>query len=136
MILRDIGLRIGGDIVRAMSSRFNVRDWTPRTYSEYFVNAVLAEMQTQPKILNVGKTKVVYEQLNCPFQELAASNPVLICDVLDEAVHKGVDSNLGASRTTRLKCKGHGDSTCRYLVQWRIGGRNARTMSDSRLMKL
>jgi predicted ArsR family transcriptional regulator len=136
MILRDIGLRIGGDIVQAMSSRFNVREWTPRTYSEYFVNAVLAEMQTQPKILNVGKTKVVYEQLNCPFQELAASNPVLICDVLDEAVHKGVDSNLGASRTTRLKCKGHGDSTCRYLVQWRVGGRNAKTMNGSRLMKL
>jgi predicted ArsR family transcriptional regulator len=127
MILRDIGLGIGGDIVQAMSSRFNVREWNPRTYSEYFVNAVLAEMQTHPRTLDIGKNQVMYEQLNCPFQELAASNPVLICDILDEAMHKGVDSNLGASKTTRLKCKGHGDSTCRYLVQWRKGRRSTKT---------
>jgi hypothetical protein len=59
----------------------------------------------------------------------------LICDVLDEAVHERVDSDLGASKTTRLKCKGHGDSTCRYLVEWRIGPRNAKTKNGSRLMK-
>jgi predicted ArsR family transcriptional regulator len=119
MILRDIGLRIGKDIVQSMSSRFNVAEWNPGTYSEYFVNGVLAEMQTHPRIIDVGKAKILYEQQNCPFQELATRNPVLICDVLDEAVHKGVDSNLGASNTTRLKCKGHGDLTCRYLVEWR-----------------
>ena len=135
MILRDIGLRIGGDIVQTMNSRFNVAKWSPRTYSEYFVNAILAEMQTHPRILDVGKTKVMYEQLNCPFQELAASNPVLICDILDEAVHESVDSHLGASKTTRLRCKGHGDSTCRYLVEWRIAHRNAKPKSRSRLMK-
>lgn len=133
MILRDIGLRIGGDIVQSMSSKFNVVRWNPRAYSEYFVNGVLAQMETHPRILGVGKAKILYEQLNCPFQELAARNPVLICDVLDEAVHKGVDSNLGASNTTRLKCKGHGDHTCRYLVQWRAGRRMTKPKTRSKL---
>lgn len=121
MILRDIGLRMGDDVAQALSSRFNVAEWGPNTYSEYFVKGFLADMETHPRVLDIGKSWVKYEQLNCPFQELATGNPVLICDVLDEAVHERVGSDLGASKTTRLKCKGHGDSTCRYLVEWQLG---------------
>ncbi len=135
MILRDIGLRIGEDIVHSMNSRFNVTEWNPRVYSECFVDGVLEDMETHPRILNLGKAKILYEQRNCPFQELAARNPVLICDVLDEAVHKGVDSNLGASKTTRLKCKGHGDPTCRYLVEWHAGRHMMNPESRSKLKR-
>jgi len=131
MILRDIGLRIGEDIVQAMTSRFDVIRWDPKSYSDCFIGTILEEMETHPRVLALGKDRVLYEQLNCPFQELASSNPVLVCDVLDEAVHQGVASKLGAS-TVRLKCRGHGDLACRYLVQWSKGQRITKSFNRSK----
>lgn len=117
MVLRDIGVRIGEDAGSAVISSAHPSKWDPGAYAEHFVKRFLAEMKTYPRLVSVGPHRVVYEELNCPFQELAIKFPALVCDVLDEAVHEGIDAKLGV-KSTRLSCKGHGDPVCRFCVAW------------------
>jgi predicted ArsR family transcriptional regulator len=79
---------------------------------------LLAGMKIYPRVVSVGRGKVVYEERNCLFQELASELPGLVCDVLDEGMHEGLDRKLGV-KTTRESCKGHGDPVCRFCVTWK-----------------
>ena len=50
-----------------------------------------------------------------PSKRLAAKMPGLMCDVMDEAVHDGLDRVLNV-KTARLTCMGHGDAGRRFIV--------------------
>jgi predicted ArsR family transcriptional regulator len=117
-LLYDIGLRIGEDLAHALNSRTKLTSWGPKAYVDYFVKGILQEMGTYPKVIRVGRRQAIYEQLNCPFQDLASKYPGFVCDILDEAVRKGMDRKLGGMETKVLKCKGHGDPACRFAVVW------------------
>jgi predicted ArsR family transcriptional regulator len=82
------------------------------------VSSFLGEMGFKPEVVKVGRESVLYQEQNCLFEDLATKYPGLVCDVLDEAVHEGVDK-MSNTQTSRLKCKGHGDPVCEYLVKWR-----------------
>lgn len=121
LILRDVGLRAGEEMGRTFLLMTKGPKCNPDEYSELFVKKLLAEMGTYPRMIRKSSSFVEYEQLNCPFQELAEKLPALVCDVLDESVHEGLDKKLGLG-TTRLSCKGHGASSCRFRVVWREDG--------------
>lgn len=123
MLLRDIGLQIGEDVTHMLNSRVKAVEPGPESYAQHFVNGILEQMETRPRVVRVGRHEVIYEKRNCPFEDLAMKYPGLVCDILDEAVHESVDKKLGATKTVRLKCKGHGDSVCRYRVEWRAAAR-------------
>lgn len=117
-LLYDIGLRIGEDLAHTLSSRTRLTSWGPQAYVDHFVKGLLQEMEAYPEVIKVGRRQAIYEQLNCPMQDLAAKYPGLMCDILDVAVRKGMDNKLGGMETKVLKCKGHGDSVCRFAVAW------------------
>jgi predicted ArsR family transcriptional regulator len=119
-LLADIGLRIGEGAARSLVSRTGLTKWDPSTYSKHFVAGFLAEMGCHPEVVKLGTKRLVYHEHNCLFEDLATKYPGLVCDVLDEAVHEGLDKVAG-TRTTRLRCRGHGDPVCEYSVQWRAG---------------
>jgi predicted ArsR family transcriptional regulator len=126
MLLRDMGIRIGEDVAQALVSRTKLTTWNPNTYAQHFVKWFLAETGFQPKVVRVGRGQVVYQERNCLFEDLAVKYPGLMCDVLDAAVHEGIDK-LGGMKTIRLKCKGHGDAVCEYRVQWQTSIRGCKT---------
>lgn len=117
VVLRDIGMHMGEDVVRSIRSRVMIPKWDPRTYGEHFVKGLFVEMKSQPKIIKAGRRQLIYEMLNCPFFALAEKYRGLVCDVLDTAFHEGIDRRLGDMRTKRLECKGHGDPTCKFSVE-------------------
>ena len=118
-LLGDMGNHIGENFAEMLIVRTKLAKWDPTTYAEIYVKGSLAEMGFYPKLVEAGRNHVVYEESNCLFQDLAVKYPGLVCDVLDEAVHEGIDRKLGASKTTRLKCRGHGDPVCRYRTDFR-----------------
>ena len=124
-VLRDIGIRLGEGAAQTLVSRTGRTRWDPPTYSKHFVAGFLSEMGFNPQIIKLGKKGLVYCERNCLFEDLATKYPGLVCDVLDRAVHEGMDKMAG-TRTTRLRCKGHGDPVCEYSIKW-----NARTMKPS-----
>jgi predicted ArsR family transcriptional regulator len=119
-LLQDIGIRIGENAAQSLASRTGQTGWDPPTYSKHFVAGLLAEMGFNPEIVKLEKRRLVYCERNCLFEDLAAKYPGLVCDVLDNAVHQGIDKMAG-TQTTRLMCKGHGDPVCQYSVKWSAG---------------
>jgi predicted ArsR family transcriptional regulator len=115
VVLRDIGFKLGEEMGRSLLADTNSTKLTMKEYGQLVVANLLAAKRTYPQILSQKNSEIVYEQFNCPFQELADKIPGLLCDVLDSAVHDGLDRALGVS-TTRYTCKGHGDSACRFRV--------------------
>jgi predicted ArsR family transcriptional regulator len=116
-LLKDIGTRIGEGAARELVSRTGLTKWDPSTYSKHFVAGLLGDMGFQPEVVKLDRESIVYNERNCLFEDLAAKYPGLVCDVLDQAVHEGVDKMAG-TQTTRLRCRGHGDSVCEYSVKW------------------
>jgi predicted ArsR family transcriptional regulator len=117
MLLQDIGFRIGEGAAQSLVSRTGLTKWDPPTYSKHFVAGMLGEMGFQPEVVKLEKRCLVYHERNCLFEDLAVKYPGLVCDVLDRAVHEGIDRMAGTT-TTRLKCRGHGDPVCEYSVKW------------------
>jgi predicted ArsR family transcriptional regulator len=117
MLLRDIGVRIGEGAAQSLVSRTGLTEWDPPTYSKHFVSGMLGDMGFQPEVVKLEKRSLVYHERTCVFEDLAVKYPGLVCDVLDRAVHEGVDRMAGTT-TTRLKCRGHGDPVCEYSVKW------------------
>jgi len=117
MLLQDIGVRIGEGAAQSLVSRTGLTKWDPTTYSKHFVAGILGEMGFQPEVVKLEKRCLVYHERNCLFEDLAVKYPGLVCDVLDRAVHEGVDRMAGTT-TTRLRCRGHGDPVCEYSVKW------------------
>jgi predicted ArsR family transcriptional regulator len=130
MVLRDMGIRMGEGVAQTFASKVKQVEWTPRTYASEFVDGFLAEMGFEPKVVKVDKDRLIYQEHNCLFEDLAKKYPGIVCDVLDEAVHEGVDK-LADTKTTRLKCKGHGDPFCQYSVTWQKRGRTKKTRRNS-----
>jgi predicted ArsR family transcriptional regulator len=122
VLLKDIGTRIGEGAVRSLVSRTGLTRWDPPSYAEHFVSGLLAEMGFQPHVVKLEKERLIYDEHNCLFEDLAAKYPGLVCDVLDTAVHEGIDK-IARTQTTRTRCRGHGDSVCEYSVKW--NSRNA-----------
>lgn len=117
MLLKDIGVRIGEGAAQALVSRTGLTKWDPPTYSKHFVTGILGEMGFQTEVVKLEKRCLVYHERNCLFEDLAVKYPGLVCDVLDRAVHEGIDRMAGTT-TTRLKCRGHGDPVCEYSIKW------------------
>jgi len=115
VVLRDIGQKLGEEMGHALLVNTDSNRLTMKEYGELVIKNLLAAQHTYPRILSQKSSEIVYEQFNCPFQELANKTPGLFCDVLDSAVHEGLDKVLNV-RTTRYACKGHGDSACRFRV--------------------
>ncbi len=125
-LLRDMGVRLGESVGRSIVSRNKSTKWVPSTYANLLVNGLLGEMRFKPQVVKVGRESVVYQERNCLFEDLAIKYPGLVCDVLDEAVHEGIDK-VTDTQTSRLKCKGHGDAVCEYSVKWRMTTRKKDT---------
>lgn len=117
-VLRDMGIRIVEDIGHSLRSKTSFTEWAPRNYADVVIKGLLVDMQTYPKVIKVEEDRVIYQQKNCPFEELSVKYPTLMCDVLDEAVHEGLDKKLGGMKTVRLKCRAHGDPVCKFHVNW------------------
>jgi predicted ArsR family transcriptional regulator len=117
VLLNDIGTRIGEGAARSLVSRTGLTKWDPSTYAKQFVSGLLADLGFQPDVVKLERERVIYNERNCLFEDLAVKYPGLVCDVLDKAVHNGIDKMAG-TQTTRIRCKGHGDSVCQYSVKW------------------
>ena len=90
LVIRDIGLKLGEQMGHSLLADTDSATFTMKEYGELFINRLLTAEGAYPQILSQKRSELVYEQFNCPFQELAAKMPGLMCDVMDEAVHEGL----------------------------------------------
>jgi len=118
-LFKKVGFEMGLTTIKKIESKYEVKEWTPEAFKEFFAEKYLKEVGSEPEITEASKTKLVYRLHNCIFFELALDKPEIICDVLHESFNKGVSSGLGGkARSIRQKCLARGDQYCEHVWEW------------------
>ena len=117
--LKDVGMKMGEDVVRKLETEYNIKSWTPKEYAEYFIQKYLEKEGTEPEIVELSDNRVVCRTHNCLFFELATKMPDVMCNVLHESFHEGVSKIIGKNlKMSRTTCMGHGDPYCEHISAW------------------
>ncbi len=110
---------MGKSIIKDLESKYEIREWTPEVFIDFFVKGYLEEVGSEPEILEKDENRVVYCVHNCLFLELSSRMPETMCDVLHEAFHIGIAKGMHErAELTRVTCIGHGDPQCTQDCIW------------------
>ncbi len=116
---KKVGFEMGSTVVKKLETKYDIKEWTPETFKEFFIEKYLKEVGSEPELLEANKTKTAYRLHNCIFFELALEKPEIVCDILHESFNKGVCSALGnKARFIKLKCLAKGDPYCEHVYEW------------------
>ena len=120
---KDVLLRVasnaGFNYIENIADQNGVERWTLNSFRRLFVEGLLGDMGTNPKVVSQSDDELIYQESNCLFFELAKSAPELVCNALDQGFHDGIVKALGPDFSgERLTCMGHGDAFCKYKVQY------------------
>jgi len=119
-ILKKAGFDMGSNTTKRLESEHEIREWTPKTYEQFFVKGYLEEMGAEPEIVESTENKILYRLHNCLFFELSVKMPDIMCDTLHENFHEGLTKAMGKEVTiNRLTCMSKGDPYCEHSCEWR-----------------
>jgi len=122
--LEEVGTAYASSIAKDLMARLPDERWDSSSFKKYVVKGALAEWGAQPEVSAISRETLQYRCYNCLFKELAEKYPQLICDVLDNALHKEMCKQLNPDIDwKKLKCAGHGDGYCEYLLTWKSSQR-------------
>ena len=118
-LIRKVGLDMGENTAKKLTSEYDVRTWTPKIFEEFFVKDYLEKMGSEPEVVNVSEKAITYRVHNCPFFEMAIKTPEIVCDILHESFHEGLiktmDKDIKVSHQT---CMAKGQPHCELTVEW------------------
>jgi predicted ArsR family transcriptional regulator len=118
-VLLKVAVNAGFDFVENIAFQNGIERWTLDSFRRLFVEGLLGEMGTNPEVVSHSDDELIFQESNCLFFELAKANPELVCNALDQGFHEGIVKALGPDfQGERLKCMGHGDKYCKYLIKW------------------
>jgi len=118
-ILRKTGLDMGENTARRLESEHEIREWSPKTYEQFFVRGYLEDVGAEPEIVEVSDKKIVYRLHNCLFFEISVKMPEMMCDVLHESFHEGLVKAMGMKmKINRHTCMSKGDPYCEHSCEW------------------
>lgn len=118
-ILKKAGVEMGENTAKRLESEHEIKDWSIKSYEEFFVKDYLEKVGAEPEIIEVNDKKIVYRLHNCLFFEMAVKMPEIMCDVLHEGFHEGLAREMGKNvRVDRLTCMSKGDPYCEHSCEW------------------
>lgn len=118
-LLRKVGLDMGENTAKRLGMEYEVRDWTPKAFEQFFVRDYLENMGTEPEVVEVSDRKIVYRLHNCLFFEMAVKTPEIICDVLHESFHEGLAKTMNKDiKINHQACMAKDKPYCELLVEW------------------
>ena len=118
-LLRKVGLDMGDNTAKRLGMEYEVNDWTPKAFEQFFVRDYLENMGTEPEVVEVSDKKIVYRLHNCLFFEMAVKTPEIICDVLHESFHEGLAKTMNKDiKITHQACMAKDKPYCELSVEW------------------
>lgn len=118
-ILRKAGLDMGENTTKRLESEYEIRDWTPKMFEQFFIRDYLERMGSEPEIVEINDKKIVYRVHNCLFLEMAIKTPDIICDVLHESFHEGLTKAMNKGmKISHQTCMAKGTPYCELTVEW------------------
>lgn len=117
--LKEVGRAHASYIAKDLIRKAPGMKWDAKAFKKHVVEGSLKEWGTQPELTAASRDRLQYRYYNCPFKELAQKYPHMICEVLDDTLHREMCKELNPEIDwKRLKCAGHGDAYCEYLLSW------------------
>ncbi len=118
-ILKKAGQEMGENTAKRLESEHEIKDWSIKTYEEFYVKDYLEKMGAEPEIIEVNDEKITYRLHNCLFFEMAIKMPEIMCDTLHESFHEGLTKTMGKNvKINRLTCMSKGDPYCEHSIEW------------------
>ncbi len=118
-VFLEIGRQAGMNLVKTAGDKGDVKEWTADAVVQHLIHGIFDEFGVEPELITNSNSEVNFVEHNCIFRELAVKYPKVVCDGLDDGFHEGIDSALGSNvNTMKLKCAGHGDPYCQYVIRW------------------
>jgi predicted ArsR family transcriptional regulator len=118
-LLRKVGLDMGENAAKRLTTEYDVRTWTPKIFEELFIQDYLEKMGSEPEIVNVSEKAITYRVHNCPFFEMAIKTPEFVCDVLHESFHEGLTKTMNKDiKVSHQTCMAKGEPHCELTVEW------------------
>jgi predicted ArsR family transcriptional regulator len=110
---------MGENTAKRLGMEYEVRDWTPKAFEQFFVRDYLENMGTEPEVVEVSDKKIVYRLHNCLFFEMAVKTPEIICDVLHESFHEGLAKAMNKDiKISHQACMAKDKPYCELSVEW------------------
>lgn len=116
--LREVGRGVGESLVKELGAREGGVKWTPEDFERIVLNRYFHDQGAPTEVVHRSEDSLVFRTFHSPFLEMAEKLPRLVCDGLDAGVHDGIDRAVGALRTERMACMGHGSPYCEYRMLW------------------
>jgi predicted ArsR family transcriptional regulator len=114
--LESVGISIGEEIAKDLSSLRKVDDWTMNQVKEHYIESYLRDTGHQPEVVESSENSITYRTFNCLFSELSKKYPDTVC-AIDKGAAEGLFSTLlPNSETKRTSCMGKGDEFCEYCA--------------------
>lgn len=118
-ILGKTGLDMGENTAKRLELEYEIKEWTPKMFEQFFVRDYLERMGTEPEVVEVSDKKIVYRLHNCLFFEMAVKTPDIICDVLHESFHEGLTKAMNKDiKISHQTCMAKGEPYCELSVEW------------------
>lgn len=118
-LLRKAGLDMGENTAKRLTTEYEVRNWTPKIFEEFFVKEYLEKMGSEPEIVNVSENAITYRVHNCLFFEMAVKTPEIVCDVLHESFHEGLTKTMNRDiKISHQTCMAKDKPYCEMSVEW------------------
>lgn len=115
--LRKVGMELGSEMGRGLRDKAGANGWDGPALKKHLVEGPLTDFGTQPETVECTDKSIRYRLNNCPFRELAVKYPQAICEELDDTINISLIKELDKDLDWRkLRCIGHGDRYCEYLV--------------------
>ena len=113
--IRAAGAKLGAELGRSLKGK--EASWDGLSLKKHFVDGLLEDYGAKPETVKCSKSGIQYRVNNCPFRELAAEYPQIVCEQLDDAINASLLKEIDKSIDWRkMKCFGHGDSYCEYTA--------------------
>jgi predicted ArsR family transcriptional regulator len=118
-VLKKAGFDMGANTTKRLESEHEIRNWSLKTYEQFFVKGYLEEMGAEPEIVETAENKIVYRLHNCLFFELSVKMPEIMCDTIHESFHEGLTKTMGKEvAINRRTCMSKGEPYCEHACEW------------------
>lgn len=120
--LAEMGREFGGNLARDLAAKHGIKKWNMRALKKYFVELHLDEIGAVPEIVEATDRSLRYKMHNCVLTELAKQHPDVVCEGFDDGLLEGlVRATIQGAEMKQLKCVGHGDPFCEYVLYSKYG---------------
>lgn len=114
---KKVGRSSGLQIIKSLEESLEIKEWTLKEFKDAYVEKYMVELGAEPEVTDFND-QLAFRVHNCLVQELASKDPQIYCDIIDHAIHGGIqEGTKNRIEVQRLQCMGYGAPYCEFIAR-------------------